>query len=134
MEEAVTVRIPIHADAICIDGDAGTSKASTLRSGDADLVPEGPADAGAGTPNVDASHLEGAHLLAEDVRVRLHARGFTDEQILDWAKAFLRSERSGGDAEFLAWIKKKEQAAKKAGCVSSGSAAPEHRQPIQKAH
>jgi hypothetical protein len=81
-----------------------------LRSGDADLVPEGPTDAGAGSPRVDASHLEGAHLLAKDERVRLRARGFTDEQILDWAKAFLDSERSGGDAEFLAWIRKMEEA------------------------
>lgn len=105
-----------------------------LRSADEDLVPEAPKDAGMGGAQVDASHVEGAHLLADDMRTRLRARGFTNEQILDWAEAFLGSERSGGDAEFHAWIRKKEQAAKPGGGLSGGSAAPEHRQPIQKAH
>lgn len=105
-----------------------------LRSGDADLVPEGPTEAGAGDPEVDVSHLEGAHLLAEDERARLRARGFTDEQILDWAKAFLRSEHSGGDAEFLSWIRKKEQAPRPRGGLSRSSAAQERHQPIRKAH
>jgi hypothetical protein len=103
-----------------------------LRRADEELIPEGPTEAGAGNPEVDVSHLEGAHLLTEEVRARLRARGFTDEQILDWAKAFLRSEHSGGDAEFLAWIRKKEQVPPRGG-PSHGSAA-ERRQPIRKAH
>jgi hypothetical protein len=103
-----------------------------LRGADEELIPEGPTEAGAGNPEVDASHLEGAHLLTEDVGARLRARGFTDEQILDWARAFLRSEHSGGDAEFLAWIRKKEQAPPRGG-RSHGSAA-ERRRPIRKAH
>jgi hypothetical protein len=83
---------------------------SVLGLVDDGLVPEGPEDAGAGKPEVDISHLEGAHLLAEEIRGRLKARGFTDEQILDWAKAFLRDQHSGGEAEFLAWIETQEHA------------------------
>lgn len=83
-----------------------------LRSDDQQLVPEGPTEAGAGDPDVDAAHVEAAHLLAEEVRIRLRARGFSDEQTLDWAKAFLRTEHSGGSGDFLRWIATKEQAAK----------------------
>lgn len=81
-----------------------------LAAVDQDLVAEGPQDAGVDDAEPDAPRVEGAHLLAEEVRARLRARGFTDEQILDWAKAFLRSEQSGGDAEFLSWIRDNEQA------------------------
>lgn len=83
-----------------------------LGSADRDLVAEGPRQAGVRRSEVDVSHLEGAHVLAEEVRPRLRAQRFTDEQILDWAKAFLASEHSGGDVEFLAWVKRKEQASK----------------------
>ena len=105
-----------------------------LRSADNELVPEGPAEAGVGNVEVDFSHLEGAHLLAEELGDRLRSRGFTDDQILDWAKAFLRSEHSGGDPEFLAWIRKREQAPRPRGVPSHASAAQNHRQPIRKAH
>jgi hypothetical protein len=64
---------------------------SALRSGDAHFVPEGTTEAGAGNSEVDGLHLEGTDLLAEDVRARLSSRGFSDEQILDWARAFLSS-------------------------------------------
>jgi hypothetical protein len=101
----------------------------TLRPADEELVPEGPTETGVGSAEVDASHLEGAHLLADEVAVRLRARGFTDEQILDWAKAFLRSEHSGGDPEFLAWISKRDQAPKPRGGPSHDSFAENRRQP-----
>jgi hypothetical protein len=95
----------------------------TLGAEDDDLVPEGPQDAGVGSPGVDISHLEGAHLLAEEVRVRLKGQGFTDDQILDWAKAFLRDQHSGGKSEFLAWIETQEHAgsAGRPGSMPKGS-------------
>jgi hypothetical protein len=82
-----------------------------LGSAGASLAPESPEEAGVEDTELDASHLEGAHLLAEEVRTRLHARGFTDEQVLDWAKAFLHDQHSGGKREFLAWIKTRESGA-----------------------
>lgn len=85
-------------------------KSSFLAASDQDLVPEEPEDAGVDDPGADASRMEGAYLLAEEVGPRLRARGFTDKQVLDWAKAFLRVEHSGGDAELLGWIRKQEQA------------------------
>lgn len=90
-----------------------------LHSADEQLVPEGPTEAGAGNGDVDAAHVEGAHLLAEEAGIRLRARGFTDEQILDWAKAFLRTEHSGGNADFLTWIATKEQTGQHAEARSS---------------
>jgi hypothetical protein len=76
-----------------------------------DLVPEDPADPRVAAAS-DASHVEGAHLLADEVRTRLRARGFTDEQILDWAKAFLRAKHAGGDVDFLDWIRRQEHISK----------------------
>ncbi len=85
---------------------------SALGSADRDLVAEAPREAGVGSAEADVSHLEGAHVLAEEVRPRLRAQGFADQQILDWAKAFLASKDSGGDVEFLAWMRNEEQASK----------------------
>ena len=65
-------------------------------SADEDLVPEGPGDAGVKDVGSDASHLEAALLLTDEVGGRLRPRGFSDEQILDWARAFLRAKHSGG--------------------------------------
>jgi len=79
-----------------------------LNPTDQDLVPEGPEEAGVRDSGLDTSHLEGAHLLAEEIGARLRARGFSDEEILDWAKAFLLAEHSGGGVELLAWIRDHE--------------------------
>jgi sporulation protein YlmC with PRC-barrel domain len=76
---------------------------------DEDLVPEEPGDAGVKAVRADASHQEAAHLLMDEVGPRLRARGFSDEQILQWAKAFLGAEHSGGADEFLNWIHGQEQ-------------------------
>jgi uncharacterized protein YrrD len=81
-------------------------------SADEDLVPEGPGDAAVKDVGLDASHLEAAHLLTDEVSARLRPSGFSDEQILDWAKAFLRAEHSGGAEEFLDWIHKQENPSK----------------------
>jgi hypothetical protein len=101
-----------------------------LGSVDHNLVPEGPHDGGGANSEVDVSHLEGAHLLADEVRARLRARGFTDEQVLDWAKAFLRSEHSGGDVEFLAWLRKQEHAPKPRRGPSEVPPADERHEPV----
>jgi sporulation protein YlmC with PRC-barrel domain len=73
-----------------------------------DLVAEGPGDAGI-APRSDASRVEAAHLLADEVGPRLRPHGFTEEEILEWAKAFLDAEHSGGAAELVHWIGEQER-------------------------
>jgi hypothetical protein len=103
-----------------------------LASTDQDLLPEDPQVEGVDDSQSDPPHLEGAHLLTEAVGARLRARGFTDDQILHWAKAFLRAEKSGGDAEFLAWIRQQEQASNVISRLSKTSEKRERHAPVFK--
>jgi hypothetical protein len=75
---------------------------------DADLVPESPRRLGNDKREPDGSHLEGAHLLAEDADRRLESRGFNRDQILDWAKDYETADRIGGLDEFVNWIDEQE--------------------------
>lgn len=77
---------------------------------DRELLPEFPAQAGVSDVAPDMAHLEAAHVLAQEARVRLESRAFTYQQILDWAKDYLGTERSGGVDEFISWIGRKEHA------------------------
>jgi hypothetical protein len=78
----------------------------------AEPTPEQPSDAG--VPEIQPSELgqqESANLLANEARDRLHADGFTDEQIGRWAETFI-AEHSAGDAdELIAWIAAEENQA-----------------------
>jgi hypothetical protein len=75
---------------------------------DGDLVPESPRAAGVDESEPDGSHLEGAHLLAQEADQRLRWRGFTRDQILDWAKRFEIAAPAGGVDEFVTWIDTQE--------------------------
>jgi hypothetical protein len=79
-----------------------------LNPADRDLVAEHPRAAGLADPDDDASHLEGAHLLADEAADRLLAAGLTEDQILSWAKAFLRARHAGDVDEFITWIHERE--------------------------
>jgi hypothetical protein len=103
-----------------------------LASGDQDLIPEDPQDAGVDNSEPDAPRVEGAHVLAEQVGDRLRARGFTDDEILRWAKAFLSSEQSGGGTELLSWIRNRERASKSMSGRSEQLEAQEPHAPMSK--
>ena len=70
---------------------------------DRDLIPES-LPPGVEDRDPDLSHLEGAHLLAQEADRRLESRGFTRDQILGWAKRFEIVDRTGGLDEFVTYI------------------------------
>lgn len=73
-------------------------------------VPESPEEAGVAPRVADASHQEGAHLLANEARPRLEDAGFSDRQVLTWAETYLESEGGGDVDSFIAWIERQEAA------------------------
>jgi hypothetical protein len=75
---------------------------------DAHLFPRSRRDAGIGADEPDGSHLEGTHLLAQEAERRLGSRGFTRDQILDWAKGYEVAEGTGGVDGLVSWIDEQE--------------------------
>jgi hypothetical protein len=73
-----------------------------------DLTPEEPHEAGVPEKVADQSHEEGARILADEARDRLTARGFTDEQIREWAETYIAEEGSGSVEGLLDWIARQE--------------------------
>lgn len=73
-----------------------------------DLTPEEPHEAGVPERVADSSHEEGARILADEAREKLSARGFTDEQIREWAETYIAQEGSGDVDAFVAWIATQE--------------------------
>lgn len=72
------------------------------------IRPEHPDDAGLRTVVPDAMQLEGAELLANQARSRLRSRGFTDQEIDEWALTYISLEHSGDVEGFIEWIRQKE--------------------------
>jgi hypothetical protein len=72
-------------------------------------VPESPAQAGVTEEfPAELGQIEGARMLGNDARDRLHADGFTDRQIDQWAETYV-AENGGGEVdEFVAWIRAQE--------------------------
>ena len=73
-------------------------------------TPETPAEAGVVEETPELGNIEGARILGNDARQRLHADGFTDAQIDAWAETFIAEESSGSVDEFVAWIARQEAA------------------------
>jgi hypothetical protein len=74
-----------------------------------DLTPEEPHEAGVPEKTADASHEEGARILADEARERLKDKGFTDQQIREWAETYIAREGSGNVDSFIAWIAEQER-------------------------
>ena len=74
-----------------------------------DLTPEEPHEAGVPERVADQSHEEGARVLADEARERLRDKGFTDEQIREWAETYIAEEGSGTVDGLVAWIAAREQ-------------------------
>ena len=73
-----------------------------------DLTPEEPHEAGVPEKLADESHEEGARILADEARGRLKERGFTDEQIREWAETYIAEEGSGSVDGLIDWIARQE--------------------------
>lgn len=87
------------------------------------LTPEAPADAGVHDGQSDSSHLEGAHVLADEAAGILRSEGFSDDQILEWAEAYLGANKGGDVAGLVAWMGKREAA-------TQGEVRPTRRIPV----
>ena len=76
---------------------------------DDDLTPEDPEVAGI-RPHTDrVEDVEPERMLENEIRGRLEADGFTDQQILKWVEAFFAEHSEGEPDEVVAWIRQKEQ-------------------------
>jgi hypothetical protein len=72
-------------------------------------TPERPRDAGVPEDYpASTSAIEGAHVLANEARERLHADGFNDDQIDLWAETFMNEVGAGSVESFVAWIRTQE--------------------------
>jgi len=74
-----------------------------------ELTPEEPHEAGVPEKVADQSHEEGARILADEARDQLTARGFTDEQIREWAETYIADEGSGSVEGLIDWIARRER-------------------------
>lgn len=81
-----------------------------IEEADRDLVAVSPKDVGLDQGSSDASHVEVAHLLANEAEQRLESRGFSRDQILEWARQYESAGGNGGVAEFVRWIDGREHA------------------------
>ena len=74
-----------------------------------DLTPEEPHEAGVPEKVADVSHEEGARILADEAGKQLKERGFTDEQIREWAETYIAEEGSGSVEGLIDWIARRER-------------------------
>lgn len=73
-----------------------------------DLQPERPADEDVDAPYPDSDQQEGVHLLANEAGERLTAEGFTEEQIFEWATAYVNQEGTGTVDGLIDFIRQQE--------------------------
>ncbi len=71
-------------------------------------VPHRPEDVGVRHDIPDFGHIEGTHLLANEARPFLRDCGFTDDEIIEWADAYIATVGSGDVESFIAWIHEQE--------------------------
>jgi hypothetical protein len=87
------------------------------RPEDADegLTPEFPDEAGVDVDAVPIERVEPERMVENEVRARLEADGFTDEQILRWVEAFFDEHTEGEPDDIVAWIRERESRGDDAG-------------------
>ena len=66
--------------------------------------PEAPEAEGLTEPELPAVDIEGARLLANEARERLHADGFDDDQIEAWVRVYFEQGHEGSVEGLLAFI------------------------------
>ena len=72
------------------------------------LEPEDPSDAGIREEHPRPAQEEAAHQLAAQARPRLERRGFSADQIFEWADTYLARGQQGDVENFLSWIEAQE--------------------------
>ncbi len=90
---------------------AGSGPAQPEGRGDDGLAPEFPKDAGVDVPRLPIEKVESERMLDNEVRGRLEADGFSDEQILRWIEAFFATHDEGEPEQVIAWIRDRERPA-----------------------
>ncbi len=78
---------------------------------DEGLTPETPKEAGVAPRPSRIEDVEPERLLENEVRARLEADGFTDDQILRWVEAYVAENGEGEPDDVVAWIRAKEHQA-----------------------
>jgi hypothetical protein len=79
---------------------------------DEGLKPEFPDEAGVDVPPLPIEKVEPERLVENEVRGRLEADGFTDDQILRWVEAYFAEHDEGEPDEIVAWIRDRESGAR----------------------
>jgi len=79
---------------------------------DEGVEPEFPDEAGVGVPAVPIEKVEPERMLENEVRSRLEADGFTDDQILRWVEAYFAEHDEGEPDDVVAWIRDQEAPAR----------------------
>jgi hypothetical protein len=68
-----------------------------------------PEDVGVPEEVPELAQIEGARLLGNDARERLHADGFDDAEIDAGAETFIAENSAGTADAFVAWIARQER-------------------------
>ena len=72
------------------------------------LEPEFPDEAGVDVAPVPIERVEPERMVENEVRARLEADGFSDDQILRWVEAYFDEHSEGGPDDIVAWIRARE--------------------------
>jgi hypothetical protein len=75
-----------------------------------DLEPQAPREVGVPAPEPKTEDVEPARLVENEARSKLEAEGFSDEQILEWVKAYFADHTEGTADEVVAWIRQQQRA------------------------
>jgi hypothetical protein len=68
------------------------------------VIPDRPEDEGLVEPELPEVDVEGARLLANEARGRLHADGFTDTEIEAWVRLYFEQGHEGDVDGLVAFI------------------------------
>jgi hypothetical protein len=75
---------------------------------DEGLKPEFPDEAGVDVEPVPIERVEPERMVENEVRARLEADGFNDEQILRWVEAYFDEHDEGEPDDVVSWIREQE--------------------------
>ena len=73
------------------------------------IEPERPHETGVAPKTADATREEGARVLADQAREALQRRGFTDQQLREWAETYIAEHGSGDVGGLIRWIESRER-------------------------
>jgi len=77
------------------------------------VQPDRPEEEGLTEPELPEVDIEGARLLANEARDRLHADGFTDDEIDAWVRVYFEQEHEGTVDGFVAFIAEQQAAGRR---------------------